>query len=96
MAMTDEDFARACAEYDALPGTAPDGYSFRSNEEIGDREPADVGRELVESWRADGDYQHARVTKTDDGLWLEVWKERPRKEAPFNPPYTLTQTGGAV
>lgn len=77
-AMTEEEFARARAEYDALPGTPPDRRSFRSNAEIGDRDIYDVIPEMIVA--LGGKFQ--RLTKSNDGIWLEVWDERPFKQAP--------------
>lgn len=81
--MTDEEIARANAEWEAMPGTPPNAYSFRSLAEIGDRDVHQVIREMRAmhpncAW--------VRVTKTEQGIWLEAWDKRPRKQAPFNPP----------
>lgn len=84
--MTDEEIAKADQEYAALPGTRPNGYSFRSNEQMAQIGQAAAIKEMIS---VQGGSLH-RVTKTDDGLWVEAWDERPHKQAEFDPPYTLT------
>jgi len=84
--MTEDEIERADREWDALPGTPPNEYSFRSNAEIASRAYIDVIRELgllhpKAKWM--------RATITEDGLWTEYWDERPYKQAPFNPPMVL-------
>lgn len=81
--MTDEEMAKADAEYDALPGTPPNGYSFRSHAEIGTRAKTDVIREMH---GLHPEAEFLRATITEDGLWVEFWDARPYKQAPFNPP----------
>lgn len=81
--MTNEEIARANADWAALPGTPPDAYSFRSHSKIGDCLLHDVVKEMRAlhpecSW--------FRVTRTELGIWLECWKDRPQKQAAFNPP----------
>lgn len=70
-----------------LPGTPPDGFSF-----VG-AEPADTLRdrfvEACDKWRVDG-MTHMRATQADDGIYLDVWRTRPEREAAFDPPTTLT------
>lgn len=78
--MTDEELAAAQAEYDALPGTPPDGYSFIPGEPTYE----DVRDKLAE-W---SDMSFYRLTAVDEpGVWIEVWKVQPFKQAAFNPPY---------
>jgi hypothetical protein len=42
----------------------------------------------IKEWRERG-MKWLRVTRRDEDqtMWVEVWKEVPEKEAPFNPPY---------
>ena len=87
--LTDEEAALAKAEYDALPGTPPSGYSHA---ELAGLDRLAWVRETAAMWRAQG-MQHMRVTIDGGLLWMEVWAERPRKEAPFDPPYTAARTG---
>lgn len=78
--MTDEEVAAANAEYDAMPGTPPDGWSF-----IEGRPTRDDVRARLAEWK---DMAFYRITEVDDpGVWIEVWKVAPRKQAEFNPPY---------
>lgn len=94
--MTDEEFAAANAEYDALPGTPPDGWSFIPEADLGETgdEARAVMMERLDLWRDNGatwfrvthwtgEYQPAGC---EAGIWIEAWKEQPRKQADFNPP----------
>lgn len=45
-------------------------------------------REMAELQRADG-ATFFRYTVEPRDLWVEGWREAPRKQAEFNPPYTL-------
>lgn len=88
--LTDEQANEIDAEYADLPGTKPDGYSWAN---ISDLESCTAWyREKRSEWK---EMQWARITirEEDDTVWLEVWKERPQKEAPFDPPYQLQSTG---
>lgn len=84
--LTKEQIAEADAAYAALPGTLPNEWSFRSNHDVAGRDLADVIQEMQ---KAHSGCTHFRMTKTDDGIWLEAWDVRPSKEAPFAPPYTF-------
>lgn len=89
--MQDAEFwTKADAEWAAMPGAEPEWWSFRSHHELGDREQAiKVLQEAVALQRADG-ARHFRLTEADGGVWIAGWSERPRKEAEFNPPVTLS------
>lgn len=87
--MNADEIAKADAEWDALPGTRPNGYSFRAWHEI-EAGPADYVSSMM---AAHPEAKHFRLTTMDDGVWLEAWDERPHKEAAFDPPYTLTPPG---
>lgn len=81
---------------DGEPGTPPDGWSFIPQAEIDER-GEDARRDRYRLWMAEMTW--ARWTHTHKGhlpdypggVWLEVWKERPIKEADFDPPVTLGQ-----
>jgi hypothetical protein len=96
-------FAEADEVYDAEPGTEPDGWSFIPAEELTDdpeqRRAALEGR--LAKWRPEMTF--FRVTDTTgefakpgqpEGIWLEVWKSAPDKQAPFNPPLSPSQQEG--
>lgn len=91
--LNDEQAAAAQAEYSALPGVPPDGYSWAHAREV--NSVNDWLKEQLTQWP---DMKWIRVThrKEDDTVWLEVWPHRPFKEAPFNPPYTATAQGEEV
>lgn len=83
--LTDEEAAKARAEYDALPGTPPDWIASRlrvpRNCESRERLVA-----MGEDAKAAG-MTWFRFTVEPSKLYVEGWKERPRKEAPFDPNY---------
>lgn len=87
MKMNPDEIAKADADYAALPGTRPNGYSFRAWQDI---KTWDC---LAEMRAKHPEAKHFRTTQTADGVWLEAWNERPHKEAEFDPPYTLTPPG---
>lgn len=83
--MTDEEMAKADAEYAALRGTKPDGWSFVSRAEL-EANPISALATRRANW-TDMKWQRFTVVEWPEaGVWIEVWKERPRKEAPFDPP----------
>lgn len=97
MRMTDAEMAAADAAYAALPGTPPDGWSFIPTEEVGDDPDKRYAamRDRLDLWKPEMSF--ARVTVTDgpyatdgwpEGIWIEVWKTAPAKQAEFNPPVT--------
>lgn len=75
---------KADAEYDALPGTPPNSYSFITVRELYDR-----GHDVAISAAVDKhpESKHYRMTPIHNGIWLEFWDDRPFKEARFDPPY---------
>lgn len=62
--------------------TPPDAYTKTSV--AGCANPHDWIREQMVIWRAQG-MTHARWTHDEatETLWIDFWKERPVKEAPF-------------
>lgn len=92
---TDRILAEADAEYAALPGMPPDGYSFLSEADIGDDRDDyyRAHRECCQKWQAEG-MTFYRATEVggefwpnhEPGVWLEFWKVQPHKQAEFNPP----------
>jgi len=103
--MGDEEMRQADAEYDALPGTEPDGWSFITEAELGETpdDRHDAIRETVQLWRDNGrtffrvtdwtgEYQPAGC---EAGVWVEAWKVQPRKMAGFNPPLTANPREGS-
>jgi hypothetical protein len=83
--LTDEEREKARAEYDALPGTPPDWIASRtrvaSHSESKER-IQDMGKDA----KAAG-MTWVRFTVEPTKLYVEGWKERPRKEAAFNSAY---------
>ena len=67
--MTDEELAKAEAEYEALPGTPPDGWSFIPVAELTNA----VMQERLESWRPE--MNHARCTDMTGEFAREGWPE---------------------
>jgi hypothetical protein len=84
--LTDKEADRIHAEHEALSGTKPDGYSWAFLRDIHDQ-PRWM-ESAIKEWRERG-MKWLRVTRRDEDqtMWVEVWKEVPEKEAPFNPPY---------
>jgi hypothetical protein len=77
-----------------VEGIPPDGWSFIPEAELGD-DPWATVNERAAKWRPE--MTHYRLTDLtgeharegwEPGLWLEVWRERPQREAPFDPPLT--------
>ncbi len=87
--LTDEEIAQADAEYAALPGTPADAFSHTKASETPDTQA--WLREQAHFWRTNEGMTHFRWTVDGDVLWLEAWKTKPRKEAPFVGHYTLEQ-----
>lgn len=80
--MTEEEIARARAEYDALPGKPSDHCRFRSNAEIIESgEPMTVQLRDI-ALTMEGAFH--RWTYTDAGVWVESWDAAPRKQADFD------------
>jgi hypothetical protein len=88
--LTDKQAAEAKAEYEALPGTPPDAFNSRKATGDASRDEAAV-REMADEMRPTG-ITHMRLTLDEafGYLWMEGWKYRPHKEAPFSPQYTHT------
>jgi len=88
--MTDEDFARAQAEYDALLGTEPQWFSFIPWSEIQETGGQMAVQAKCAVQAKDG-ASFWRVTEVPNphGVWVEGWATRPHKQADFNPPMTL-------
>lgn len=86
--LSDEQAAAAKAEYDSLPGTPPDGWNSRKMAADPDAN-RELFREMYEDWKDDYKWIRYTIDEPFGYLWLEGWKERPVKEAPFSPQYTL-------
>lgn len=89
----------ADAEYEALPGTPPDGWSFIPVADVQAMGHVAISKR-IRAWRTDG-MTFFRVTDlTGDyarggeapGVWVEAWKTEPRKQVRFNPPMVLRAT----
>jgi hypothetical protein len=84
--VSDEEVAAANAAYDALPGTPPDAFSFLPGQPTRD----EIAAKIAE-WP---DMTFARLTEVDDpGVWVELWRIQPYKQAAFDPPYTVAEVG---
>jgi hypothetical protein len=83
--LTDEEAAEAEARYAALPGTQPDAFSSADVSKTPDAQA--WFREQADLWRKDG-MTYFRWTVDGEVLWLEAWRVRPEKEAPFVGWYT--------
>lgn len=76
MSMTPEEMAAADAEYDALPGTPPNCYAFRTRAEI---EESGSPRAAIQQMRDKMDgCTFFRMTEVDGGIWVEGWDIPPR------------------
>lgn len=91
MPLNDEEVSAANAEYAALPGTRPDFYSWRDRTGDPEKDRA-LFAEMIRRWKNDAKWFRVTDDEANGYLWFEGWKKRPRKEAPFNPPYTAEET----
>jgi hypothetical protein len=85
--ITDEEAAKADAEYAALPGTPADRtHRFDISECSTTRQFHKVMGPLSDKWKAEG-MKWFRVTapRSDEGhVYIEGWWEKPYKEAPLD------------
>lgn len=84
--ISDEEKARADAEYAAIPGTAPD-HTRQIDVEGGEHAVRSRIQDTVDLLRKEG-CRYFRYTLPPDEPnrgYVEGWKTRPLKEAEFNP-----------
>lgn len=91
--ISDDEKAKAEAEYAALPGTPPDWIASRTRV-ASNRESQERIQEMGDRAKAAG-MTWVRFTVEPSKLYVEAWKVRPRKEAPFDPDYVPTQAASA-
>jgi hypothetical protein len=79
--LTNADLEKSEADYAALPGTHPDLSCAKPIKETEDS--VAWIQQKMRSFRADFGMTHFRATIEGDVLWLDGWRTRPYKEAPF-------------
>jgi hypothetical protein len=89
---------------DADGGVPPDGWSFIPEAELQEKGRSCAVDERMAKWRPEGmtwarftdltgEFQQAHM---EPGIWIEVWKAAPAKEAAFHPPLTAADTASSA
>lgn len=95
--LTDEEAAKANAEYDALPGTPADLTLVADISKVKGSQPTAISKvcmPMAEGLREQG-YRWFRVTAPsddEDHVYLEAWRERPYKQGALNRSAAVTRT----